>query len=282
MEYFATTDIGNYREQNEDFFYAEDSLFVVADGMGGHKAGEVASRMAVESFVNHFKSHISTLSTIEPKNGTKKTKKIVEFESEQDRKESETRDKSRFTNEDKVQDNTSERIKILLSTSIEIANKKVFNLSISNYEFAGMGTTFTGAYIDSYKAYCIHVGDSRLYLKRGESISLLTEDHTVVGKLYRNGKITYEEMSVHPYRNILTNVLGVDMELSYDSFFFDLKPNDILLLCTDGLNSMLDDQTILRTIEKYENVESIGKNLINLAKKRGGFDNITVVVVRLA
>lgn len=261
MEYFATTDIGNYRDKNEDFFYAEDSLFIVADGMGGHKAGEIASRIAVESFVNHFKSQISFLKA-----------KIDAKDSVED---SSKHKRNLFP------DKFPDKIKELLATSIKVANQEVFNLSISKNEFSGMGTTFTVAYIHDYRTYTIHVGDSRLYLKREDKLNLLTNDHTVVGKLYRNGKITYNETFAHPYRNILTNVLGVDVNLSYDLFTFELKPHDILLLCTDGLNSMLEDEVILKIINRSTNPENISKNLVKLAKKKGGFDNITVIIIKI-
>src|SRR4030042_6315019 len=135
MEYFADTDIGKIRKQNEDFLYARDNLFIVADGMGGHNAGEVASRIAVEVFTENFDRSL--------------------------------KDKIKKTSSVKKDNLTSPDIKELLLESIRITNKEVFNEAVSKSGYYGMGTTFTGCYIHERKAHIIHLGDSRFYLKRG-------------------------------------------------------------------------------------------------------------------
>ncbi|MDO9579895.1 MAG: Stp1/IreP family PP2C-type Ser/Thr phosphatase, partial [Bacteroidales bacterium] len=218
MEYFAKTDIGNYREKNEDYFYADSNLFIVADGMGGHRAGEVASKTAVETFVKNFYKKINP-----------------------------------------------ENIKQALSFGISSANKEVYKKSIAKLECGGMGTTFTCCYIHNNTACMVHVGDTRLYVKSEDNFKLLTSDHTIVGELYRSGKISYEETFNHPKKNFLTNVLGIAESMEPDFFTVKLKPGSTILLCSDGLNSMLRDSYILKIINKFSSSEDTAKNLVSSA-----------------
>ena len=250
MEYFADTDIGKYREKNEDYLYAENNLFIVADGMGGHMAGEVASRIAVEAFIENFNSSLKG-----------RSKKI---------------------SANKKTDNLgSSQVKELLLKSIKSANREVYSKATLQPGYYGMGTTFTGCYIQQDKAYTIHVGDSRLYIKRGSEFNLLTSDHTIVGELFRRGEISYEQTFNHPQKNYLTNVLGVAKDIDPDFNSFKVLPEDILLLCSDGLNSMLKDEDIANIIDKHKDAKDIAKNLIKGAIKKGGLDNITVIVVKI-
>lgn len=236
MEYFAATDIGNYRDKNEDYYFCNDNLFIVADGMGGHKAGEVASKTAVETFAKHFK-------------GSRKK----DF---QDIHES-------------------------MTESIKFANDKIIKLAQSKNDYSGMGTTFTGCYIKENKAYVIHVGDSRLYHKDSRDFKLLTSDHTIVGELYRKGFLTYKQTFNHPQKNFLTNVLGIGDELIPDFFSFNLEENDFILLCSDGLNSMLIDTFILKIINQFHEPKEITEKLIYWAKNKGGPDNITIISIKI-
>jgi len=250
MEYFADTDIGKYREKNEDYLYAENNLFIIADGMGGHMAGEVASRISIEAFIENFNSSL--------------------------------KDRSKKISANKKTDNLgSGQIKELLLKSIKSANREVCSKAILQPGYYGMGTTFTGCYIQQDKAYTIHVGDSRLYIKRGSEFNLLTSDHTIVGELFRRGEISYEQTFNHPQRNYLTNVLGVARDIDPDFNSYKVLPEDILLLCSDGLNSMLKDEDIANIIDKYKDAKDIAKNLIKDAIKKGGLDNITVIVVKI-
>jgi len=248
MEYFADTDIGKIRKQNEDFFYARDNLFIVADGMGGHNAGEVASRIAVEVFTENFDRSL--------------------------------KDKIKKTSPIKKDNLTSPDIKELLLESIRITNKEVFDESVSKLGYYGMGTTFTGCFIHKQNAYIIHVGDSRLYVKRGSEFKLLTSDHTIVGEFYRRGEISYDDTFDHPQRNYLTRVLGVAEDIDPDFSSYEILREDIILMCSDGLNSMLKDEVISSIIGKYKNAQDIAKNLIKGAIKKGGLDNITVIVIK--
>ncbi len=237
MEYSAKTDIGNYREKNEDFYYCDKNLFIVADGMGGHAAGEVASTTAVKSFAEYF-----------------------------------------FTNLEKSDKNQIEKI---LKSALAFANNEVYRLSTEHNEYNGMGTTFTACFLDSGRGYVIHVGDSRLYLRTKKDFKLLTEDQTVVGEMYRNGLITYDEMFNHPLRNYLNNVLGLSAAMDSDFFEFNLYQDNIIIMCSDGLNSMLKDNEIKKIIDNYNTPDGITKHLIQSAIKKGGFDNITVITIKI-
>jgi len=247
MEYFAKSDIGNIKKKNEDFFYTSDNLFIVADGMGGHNAGEVASRAAVEAFAGFFKNNI---------------------------------------NPGAAQENpVKEKIKTLLTSAILHANDCVLKLADSKPLYKGMGTTFTGCFIlhenKAYSAHVIHAGDSRLYLKRGRNLLLITEDHTIVGKMYRDGIITYEQSFSHPLKNYLENVLGLEDGFKSDYTSIALQKSDVLLLCSDGLNSMIKDTEINQIITKYISPEKITDALIRKAKTNGGNDNITVITIKI-
>jgi len=239
MKYYSATDIGKIREKNEDCFYAEDDLFIVADGMGGHKAGEIASKLSVTTFVRSFKESINR----QPKIQARSIKKNI-------------------------------------IRSIKLANDEVFKKSLKDSEYSGMGTTFTACFLYGDNIHIAHIGDSRVYLCRDKNIDLLTSDHTFVGELYRRGEITYEDTFSHPRRNFLTNVLGVSDEVSPDYFTLKILPGDSLIICSDGLNSMLRDEIILKISEKYPEPENTVKKLIENALKNGGNDNITVIAVR--
>jgi protein phosphatase len=248
MEYFALTDTGKWREQNEDFFYAdkESGLFIVADGMGGHNAGEVASKLAVESFVNRF-------TALKENKNSAKDQKVIQSK-----------------------DKNAE----ILAESFNYANHMVYEMSESKKSLNGMGTTFTCCYIENHIANIVHIGDSRIYFAANGAFELLTEDHTLVGEMYKKGLITYEEMFGHPMRNYLNKVIGTDPETEFDFITKELKTDDILILCTDGLNSMLTDQQIFSIVLKQRQPKKITEELVKAAIKMGGRDNITVITIK--
>ncbi len=248
MEFYADTDIGKYREKNEDFFHAGKHLFIVADGMGGHRAGEVASRLAVEAFIKSFYDIF--------------------------------KDKSADTAGKEADNLTQEGIKNLLVDSIKTANRSVFNEAMEKPEYYSMGTTLTACHIHKDTAYIVHIGDSRLYIKRGSNFKPLTSDHTIVGELYRRGELSYEDTFDHPQKNYLTNVLGVSEDINPEFFSYKIQSEDIVLLCSDGLNSMLKDEEMVRIINKYKSARDITRNLIKGAITKGGLDNITVIVIK--
>ncbi|MHB1377540.1 MAG: Stp1/IreP family PP2C-type Ser/Thr phosphatase [Candidatus Humimicrobiaceae bacterium] len=258
MEYFALSDIGKNRQNNEDCYLADEqnNLFIVADGMGGHNAGEVASKTAIDNFVLHFKKKFNK------KNFNLSVSSIVS-----DKKKK------------KIEDN----IPRILIDSAGYANEVVYKLGSKRNDLNGMGTTLTGVFIFNSNAFVIHVGDSRLYLFRKNSLSLLTEDHTIVFALYKKGAISYEDMFSHPQRNYLTGVLGENELSSLDCFKFKLQENDIIFICSDGLNSMIKDTAIKDTLNKLQgkSAEIIAKKFIKQANKNGGADNITVIIIKI-
>ncbi len=250
MEYFAETNIGEYREKNEDYFYAKDGLFVVADGMGGHKAGEVASKLAVETFTKDFYGKLQ--------------------------------DATKNSSPDKKNKNlTLKKINDFLTESIKDSNEAVFKKAVLQPEYYGMGTTLTGCYIYRDKAYITHIGDSRLYIKRDYDFKLLTSDHTIVGELLRKGDISYEEAFDHPQRNYLTNVIGVAKDAKPDFYSYKILPGDLIILCSDGLSSTLRDKDISKIIDNYSKTRDIVKNLIEKVIEKEGMDNVTVVAIKI-
>ncbi|MBN2072338.1 MAG: serine/threonine-protein phosphatase [Actinobacteria bacterium] len=282
MEYYALTNIGKYREKNEDSFYAVDGLFIVADGMGGHLAGEVASSLSIEAFVKRLAEKIRS----EGKNLSSACK-------------TETGTVKVLTNIStavpvpgnilsNIHEIPESSVKSTLISSLKAANKEVFNMSASSTEYYGMGTTFTCCLVSGDLAHIIHAGDSRLYHKDKSGLKLVTEDHTITGELYRRGEISYQETFNHPQRNFLTNVLGISEKIKPDYHTINLNPGDILVLCSDGLNSMVRDSQIENIIEKTdknretnkEKVKVIAEKLVKEALKNGGRDNITVIAIK--
>ncbi len=238
MEYFGATHKGRIRKDNEDCFHTSDNLFIVADGMGGHRAGEVASRLSVDHFLKYF----------EEKTGGKKHI-------------------------------ATKSVRRLLADSVSYANSIVFKESVSNLDYSGMGTTLTACYAEPGIAHIIHVGDSRAYLIRNNTIDLITSDHTFTGEMYRRGDITYEDTFDHPRRNYLTNVLGMADKIIPEYHQLKVREGDRLILCSDGLNAMLRDELILKISGRSDGPEKSVKALIRHANKLGGKDNISVIVI---
>jgi len=262
MEYYAISDIGKLRSTNEDCYYAENNLFIVADGMGGHNAGEIASRYAIDYFIEHFTGLLASHSVqSDRKIQTEKTNNISKIISK---------------------NNSADKIQKMLIESIEYSNSQIYRMGLENEEYNGMGTTFTCLFIKNEKCYVVHVGDSRLYLFRDSDLNLLTEDHTFVFALYKKGAITYKELFTHPQRNYLTGIIGENDISTLECFKFDLQKDDIICICSDGLSSMVYDTSIRQIIEKSKNKTArlIAENLVKKASKNGGNDNITVIVIK--
>ncbi len=251
MDYFATSDTGKSRQNNEDCYLADDSnLFVVADGMGGHKAGEIASRIAIDNFSSFFKKKYDHVTN------------------------------KKSADKDTIDDKEIQKI---LIDAVNDANKKIYDLGSKNEDMSGMGTTLTGLFILNNDAYVAHVGDSRLYLFRKDKLDLLTEDHTLVFQLYKRGVISYEDTFSHPQRNYLTGVLGGNEISSLECFKFTLIPDDIIIICSDGLNSMVKDSLIESILKKLKSkaARDITQKLVLIANKKGGADNITVITLKI-
>lgn len=226
---FQATHVGKVRQNNEDaLIVIKPETFVVADGMGGASAGEVASQMLIETVKNF----------------------LAKTPAPWDEK--------------------------ILSQAILLANDKILNESRRNENYHGMGTTATILSIDGDNAYFAHVGDSRIYLLRNNVFRQITEDHSYVETLVRNGELTAEQARVHPMRNVLTQAVGAISEIYIDVANFPAKFGDVFLLCTDGLTNMVDDDAIARILQTEPNPADA---LIEAALDAGGKDNISVIVV---
>jgi PPM family protein phosphatase len=231
-ETIQMTDTGRQRRDNEDSVYARPPVFVVADGMGGAQAGEVASQIAVEAFEQGL-----------PDSGSPEER---------------------------------------LASRVREANQRIHELSRAEQEHEGMGTTLTAAYLDDDSHVAIaHVGDSRAYLFRDGELKRLTQDHSLVGELVRRGKLTEEQAEEHPQRSIITRALGPEPSVEVDTWSYPVRDGDILLLCSDGLTSMIPEEKIGEVLESSATLEAAGDRLIREANEAGGRDNITVVLSRL-
>ena len=236
MRVFGRSDIGSVRKMNQDYMYFSKApvgqlpnLFIVADGMGGHKAGDYASRMSVENFVDY------------------------------------------------IQQAPPDAPIRIVDDGIHYANELVMEKAQQYSELNGMGTTFVAAFIVDKTLYVANVGDSRLYLIDSE-INQVTEDHSYVGAMGRAGEITAEEAKHHPDKNIITRAIGASWDIRVDFFEVDLEPGDKILMCSDGLSNMVDDEKLLDIISNTE-IEAAVEALINEAKANGGLDNITAIVI---
>ncbi len=230
-EHYAGTDTGRQRRANEDSLLARSPLFVVADGMGGAQAGEVASRIAVESFRNGLED------AAEPE--------------------------------------------LALSTLALAANTRIHELSHSNAEQAGMGTTLTAVYVGEREVAIAHVGDSRVYCLRDGELLRLTDDHSLVDELVRQGRLTPEEAIEHPQRSVITRALGPELEVEVDTRSFDGRDGDVYLLCSDGLTTMVEEAQLTALLLAHPRLKDAGEALVAAANEAGGRDNITVVLLRL-
>lgn len=235
MRWSQATEVGLVRKQNEDSLCVDPELafFAVADGMGGHLAGEVASRMAIESVVHRLKAG-----------------------------------------------DRADTVKNLLD-GVRQANSEIYAASKTDGSCRGMGTTLTAAVVRGGELILAHVGDSRAYIIRGDKIHLLTEDHSLVQEMIRHGGITKEEAREHPHRNVLTRALGTDPLVDVDLISFKPEKGDILLICTDGLCGLVEDGEILDLVRASAGPDRAVKGLVDEALKRGGSDNISVIVVEM-
>lgn len=241
------TDIGLTRKNNEDFFdvsfKGKECLCLLADGMGGGPRGEMASQLAVRG----IKKFIQTT----PKEG-ELTLELEDF------------------------------ILKRMEAAILKINKMLYHKASENQNLAGMGTTIVVAYCANKKLYLAHVGDSRCYLLRSGEMIRLTKDHSYVQELYDKGIITEDQVDSHPKKNIITRALGADLEVRPDSKSLPLQNKDIFLLCSDGLTNKVKDTEIKEIIEIYrDNLDTAAKVLIDLANKRGGEDNTTLVLLKI-
>jgi serine/threonine protein phosphatase PrpC len=246
---FGITDVGLRRSHNEDSFSRNDDLglYLVADGMGGHAAGEVASQNAIETINEFVRKQADDSSVTWP----------FGFD-------------ARFSNQANA-----------LLNGIRMANQKVFDLQHSKTDLSGMGTTIAALRIEDDHAIIAHVGDSRAYRYRDNHLELLTSDHSWVNEQLQKQIITAEEARNHRYRNVITRALGNRLDLDIDARVEGLEPEDLFLLCSDGLSGMIDDVEIAGSLDPKGALREMANSLVAAANMAGGHDNISVVIVRV-
>lgn len=239
---WGITDRGRVRSQNQDSFYLDvlheehQAVLVVCDGMGGAKAGNVASELAVEAFVEDVRGSL--------KPGI-----------------------------------NHRYMKNALSQAVSRANAVVYQKAQSKEDYNGMGTTLVGAIVSDDMVAVANVGDSRAYLISEEGISRITRDHSVVEDMLYNGDLTREQARIHPSKNLITRALGTETDLTCDLFALTLRRGDYLLLCSDGLTNVVEDQELLYEVLHGGEPSRSCLQLLEIANARGGPDNITVVIL---
>jgi protein phosphatase len=239
LKAFSITDIGERRRVNQDYVFCSDTaigilpnLFIVADGMGGHNAGDYASRFCVEFF----------------------TQRIVES------------------------DHTSPIT--LIEAAIQETNDMLRSKAEERTDLEGMGTTFVVATIFDNEMFVANIGDSRLYVI-GKDMKQITEDHSLVEAMVKTGELNRDEARVHPNKNIITRAIGANANVQPDFFEVNLAEGDIVLMCSDGLTNMLEDETINQIIRENDDLEATAETLVNCANQNGGKDNIAVIIIKV-
>ncbi len=249
IHFWAATDVGKVRDHNEDNFLVDKNmnLFVVADGMGGHAAGEVASGIAVKAMRDIVSQNNDLIEAYE-EGSAMVTKKDVAN---------------------------------LLEHAIHKACEEIYAIGTREAEKRGMGTTLSALLIINKDGFLAHVGDSRIYLQRGNRVIQLSEDHSLINELIKRGKLTAATAQDSPYKNAVTRAVGVYESVEVDTMDFDVLPGDQFLLATDGLTGYLKNEEIPRLMLVKKNIKEIPAAFIDLANSRGGKDNITCIVVRM-
>src|SRR5262245_10031240 len=251
LSFWAATDVGKKREINEDNFLVDKklSLFVVADGMGGHASGEVASKLAVHEFRNAVEAGRDSIDKYSKGDPSVRPQDVL----------------------------------TLLEGAVQLAGQAVYQKGQAEPEKRGMGTTASALLIAGDRGFIAHVGDSRIYMLRAGQVVQLTEDHSLVNELIRRGRVTkesFETSQYKAYKNAVTRAVGVYETVQGDTIDFEILPGDQFLLCSDGLHTYLNDARIIDNL-KGDDVKALPKKLIDLANAGGGHDNITAVVVRI-
>ncbi|HEX6644867.1 MAG TPA: Stp1/IreP family PP2C-type Ser/Thr phosphatase [Gemmatimonadales bacterium] len=234
----ARTDVGVVRSGNEDNYLmlSDRGIFIVADGMGGHAAGEVASEMAVRIISRELGS---------------------------------------------LRGQTDEQVGERLRQAIRAANEAIFGRTLAEHDKRGMGTTVTVLALLPHRYMIGQVGDSRAYLLRDGALLQLTKDHSYVQEQVDAGLLTPDQARVHPYSNVITRCVGAGMDVTPDIYFGNLQSGDLVLLASDGLTGMLEDEQLLKILQSEGGPQKWVDRMIAEANRRGGLDNITAIVVRI-
>ncbi|GMT96920.1 Stp1/IreP family PP2C-type Ser/Thr phosphatase [Corallococcus caeni] len=248
IEVAGSTHVGMKRNHNEDNYLVltEENLVVVADGMGGHSSGEIASRIAVDELGEFFRMTSKDQDATWP------------FKMDKQRNYDENR----------------------LSTGIKLANARIFERATTDSKYKGMGTTIVSVHFAESAAYVGHVGDSRVYFFRGGMLQQVTEDHSLLNDYLKAKKLTPEEIENFPHKNVIVRALGMKEQVQVDVTRVDPLENDVFLLCSDGLSGMITDAQMQDILSRTPELEKACGQLIDLANAAGGNDNVTCVLAR--
>jgi PPM family protein phosphatase len=247
LRYAGNTNVGKKRKHNEDNFVMvpEHNMFVVADGMGGHNAGEVASEITVRTMASFFKESIPDKDYTWPFKGdaaeTEETNRLV--------------------------------------AGVKLSNLRIYEAQASDIQKKGMGTTVVALAFDTDHAVTGHAGDSRVYRIRGEEILQVTEDHSLLNNYKKIAKLTEEEIENFPHKNVIVRALGMKADVDVEVNRLPLEPGDIYLLCSDGLTGEVTDQDLLDTVSEHrDDLDAAVESLIQQACDNGGRDNVTLII----
>jgi protein phosphatase len=245
---YGLTHVGRQRQHNEDSYLVADEakLFLVADGMGGHAAGEIASRIAVDSiseFILHTKEDDGTWPHAYDEHFKRSTNRLM--------------------------------------AAVRLANTRVLEAMRKDARLRGMGTTVVACLADGETMSVAHVGDSRAYMIRNNQLQRITNDHSWVFEQVQAGMLTEAEAEKHPLRNVITRALGGALQVSPDASEIEVKEGDVFLLCSDGLTGMVPEDEILKVVTQSNgDLEKACQKLIEEANERGGLDNVTAILVK--
>jgi len=248
IEVAGETNVGRKRNHNEDNFaiYADFGLFLVADGMGGHASGEVASKMAVDSLHDFF----------------------AQTADDPERTWPYKMDRSKGYEENRM------------ITGIKLANLRIYETAQRDSKKRGMGTTFAGLFTANDGIYVAHVGDSRVYRHRDGKLEMLTEDHSLLNDYIKMKRLTEEEIANFPHKNVIVRALGMKDTVKVDTRFEVPKLNDTYVVCSDGLAGPVTDEEINEILNEYKDLKECSAKMIERANEHGGPDNVTCVLVR--
>ncbi|MDR0291467.1 MAG: Stp1/IreP family PP2C-type Ser/Thr phosphatase [Elusimicrobium sp.] len=250
LSFAAYSDIGKIRDKNEDMVYISSDLrfAVVADGMGGHSAGEVASNIAINSFVETL-TKMNSGKVVIPK--------------------------------DFLPEMSKPERKLLMAA--DYANYSIYKLAQENAMYRSMGTTLSGVLIEGNEAYVVHIGDTRLYLLRMDVMTQITTDHSLAAEHIKRGLLTKAQAEKSAVQNVLTRAMGIKKDVEFDILQFTIMPGDILFLCSDGVNKGLTDDDIKQYIQKaYKtSLSKVCKALVRKANENDGKDNISAVIIKV-
>ncbi|HXX30133.1 MAG TPA: Stp1/IreP family PP2C-type Ser/Thr phosphatase [Myxococcaceae bacterium] len=248
IEVAGRSHVGMKRNHNEDAFLLlpDEQLYCVADGMGGHASGEIASRIAIEELAEFYRRTSKDAELTWP------------FKMDRTRNYEENR----------------------LATGIKLANTRIYEAANSDTNYRGMGTTIVSLHFTSEAAYVGHVGDSRAYCLRDGGLKQMTEDHSLLNDYLKAKKLTAEEIDAFPHKNVIVRALGMKDSVQVDVERLDPRDGDLFLLCSDGLSGMVSEQALVAAVAVADDLDATCSQLIELANNAGGNDNVTCILAR--